>query len=377
MTAFNAQQTKHPGEYLKEEMETRGWFQRDLAFILGCHEASINTIIAGKRGISPEMAKALAVAFNKPAEYFADLQKAYELAHAQAPNPGVTLRARMQNRYPVREMIRRGWIDETDAPTLEMQLARFFGVRSADEIPYLAHAPKKSNYEAREVPPAQLAWLFRVRQIAKSISVQRYSERALREALPRLQNLLSAPEEARHVPRILMECGMRFIIVETLPHAKIDGVCFWLDKNAPVIGMSIRYDRIDNFWFILRHEIEHVLQKHGLDKEVIDAELEGEQAGTGTSIPEEERLANAAAGNFCVPADKIDSFMRRKHPLYYEKDVLAFARLLNTHPGVIVGQMQYRLGRYDYLKKYLVKIRQCVLPGAMVDGWGQTVPITI
>jgi len=375
MTAMRPDGTKHPGEYLKEMMAEMGWLQRDLAFVLGCHEASLNTILSGKRGISPDMAKALAVAFSRPAEFFAELQQAYDLAHAQAPKPSVSLRAKMQNSYPVREMIKRGWIEDGDASTLEGQLIRFFGVSHADEIPYLA--AKKSHYEAREIPPAQLAWLFRVRQIAKSISVPRYSEHALREALRRLRLLLSTPEEARHVPRILMECGIRFIIVERLPHAKIDGVCFWLDRNVPVIGMSFRYDRIDNFWFVLRHEIEHLLQGHGLEEEVIDSELEGEHAGTGISVSEEERIANAAAGDFCVPHDKLESFMKRKYPLYYEKDVLAFARILNTHPGIVVGQMQHRLDRYNYLKKYVVKIRQWVLPGAMVDGWGQTVPISL
>jgi HTH-type transcriptional regulator / antitoxin HigA len=216
MTNLNTDHTKHPGQYLREEMEARGWSQRDLAFILGCHEASINPIITGKRGISPDMAKALAIAFNRPAEYFADLQKAYELAHAQAPNPGVTLRAKLQNSYPVREMIKRSWITEMDAHGLEMQLARFFEVDSVNDIPYLAHAAKKSNYEEREVPTVQLAWLFRVKQIAHAISVPTYSECALSAALAPLKNLLSEPEEARHVPRILMECGVRFIIVETL-----------------------------------------------------------------------------------------------------------------------------------------------------------------
>ncbi len=67
------------------------------------------------------------------------------------------------------------------------------------------------------------------------------------------------------MPRILAECGVRLIIVEGLPNAKIDGVCFWLDKVSPVIGLSLRFDQIDNFWFVIRHEIEHVLNKDGQD----------------------------------------------------------------------------------------------------------------
>jgi HTH-type transcriptional regulator/antitoxin HigA len=138
----------------------------------------------------------------------------------------------------------------------------------------------------------------------------------------------------------------------------------------------MRFDRIDNFWFVLRHEIEHVLRGHGrcTPEGMMDAELQGDEAGTGQTVPEEERVANAAAADFCVPADKMESFILRKHPFFYEKDVLAFSKINNVHPALPIGQIQRRLERYDYLKKYQTKIRQFVLPGAIVDGWGQTMP---
>ncbi len=109
---------------------------------------------------------------------------------------------------------------------------------------------------------------------------------------------------------------------------------------------------------------------------MVDTELHGDQAGTSASIPEEERIANAAASNFCVPAEKMESFFLRKHPFFYEKDVLAFAKIQNVHPALPIGQIQRRLGRYDYLKRYQSKIRQFVLPGAIVDGWGQSMSTT-
>jgi HTH-type transcriptional regulator / antitoxin HigA len=355
----------HPGFYIKEEMEERGWSQRDLAFILGCSEQVINPILNGKRSVSPEMAKALGDAFDVPAEFFANLQQAYDLAQARNPDPSVAARRLMQMEYPVREMIKRGWIEQSDAPMLKTQLERFF------DIPQLAHAAKKTNYE--DISPAQLAWLYRVRQIAKSIEVPNYSEKGLRNALADLQMLLYAPEEARHVPRILLECGVRFILVEKLPQADIDGVCFWLDSKSPVIGMSTRRDKIDNFWFVLRHEIQHVLEGHGQEREMVDTDLEGDQSNASI----EEKVANEAAADFCAPRSKLDSFMVRKHPFFYEKDVVAFARLLNRHPGLIIGQMQRRLKDYRYLARHLVKIRHFVLPGSVADGWGQVVPVTL
>jgi len=360
-----------PGYFIREELEARGWSQRDLAYILDTPEQAVNLILAGKRGISPEMAKALGEAFDVNPEFFANLQKIYDMSRAREPDPGVARRARLQSAYPVREMIRRGWLEDTDAAMLEAQMARFFGVPTASEIPHITHAAKKANYDA--VPPAQLAWLFRVRHLAKSLATVPYSERALRGSLDILRQLMVDPAEAQRAPAILASCGVRFVVVECLPNAKIDGACLWLDPQSPVIGMSLRYDRIDNFWFVFRHEIEHVLRRHGMDEEIIDVELEGDRAGL-KNVSEEERMANAAAAEFCVPEQEIASFVARKNPFFSERDVLAFSRRMQVHPGIVVGQVQRRMERWDLLRKYLVKIREHVILGTIADGWGQRLP---
>lgn len=365
---------EHPGFYIKEEMDARGWIQRDLAFILGVPEQGLNMILSGKRGVSPDMAKTFGKAFDVPPEFFANLQQAYDLAHAKEPSPEVEMLGKMHAYYPVREMIKRGWLEKTDVAMLEEQLARFFGVSSVTDIPYMPHAAKKSSYEELGVPPAQLAWLFRVRQIAQAISVPPYSENALRAAIEQMQMLTLAPEGVREVPRLLMNCGVKFIVIEKLPNARIDGVCFWI-CDTPVVGMSMQRDTIDNFWFVLRHELEHVLRGDGRDTEMIDVEIQ-EGVSAGTVVPEAETMANEAALEFCVTT-KFESFLIRKRPFYYEKDVVAFSRVINRHPGIVIGQMQRRLENYGYLTRHLAKVRQFVLPGAIVDGWGQVLPISL
>ena len=238
----------------------------------------------------------------------------------------------------------------------------------------MPHAAKKmGRYEEREIPAPQLAWLFRVRQIANAITVPAYSERALRAAIGEMERFMLEPEGVREVPRLLMEAGVKYIIVEKLPNAKIDGVCFWIG-DTPVVGMSIQRDTIDNFWFVLRHELEHVLRGHGRDAEMIDIDAQVEPYAT--VIPMEEAVANSAALEFSVTS-KFDSFLVRKKPFYYEKDVIAFSRVTNRHPGIIVGQMQRRLDNYGYLTRHLAKVRQFVLPGAIADGWGQVLPISL
>ena len=189
---------------------------------------------------------------------------------------------------------------------------------------------KKTN--DYEIPTEQLAWLFRVKQIAKSITVPKYSEQSLRNAVVRLKQLLVDPESIRETPRMLSESGVRFILVESLSASKIDGVCFWLDNESPVIGMSLRHDRIDNFWFVLRHEIEHILCGHGkthekmIDSDIIE-NLDNEIAG-------EERTANIAASDFCVPKERDGLLRGKKVSIFFRKRFACFCKNYADTSGI-------------------------------------------
>jgi HTH-type transcriptional regulator/antitoxin HigA len=318
--------------------------------------------------------------FDIPAERFLELQRSYDLALARIasrPDPQRAIRAQLFDGLPISEMIKRRWLDVEDIRDIagvEKSMAKFFGVESIEQIEVLPHAAKKTVVSS-EMTPVQLAWLYRVKQISCEMIVSKYSKSGVTRAIELLRPLTSAAEEARKVPRILAECGIRFVIVESLPSSKIDGVCFWLDEVSPVIGMSMRYDRIDNFWFVLRHELEHVIHEHGKSLITVDAELEGDRAGTGENVPEEERIANMAAAEFCVPKKTMDSFIARKSPVFAERDLLGVAATLRVHPGLVAGQLRHRINRYDLFARHLVKIRSIVSPSAVVDGWGDVAPV--
>jgi HTH-type transcriptional regulator/antitoxin HigA len=342
-------------------------------------ETGINKIVADKRPVTAELAISLEDVFGVPAERFVTLQRDFDLAKARIvarSDPKRATRAQLFAGLPIADMIKRGWLhaDDVRDPRVEGELIRFFGVESVDEIEILPHAAKKTIVSA-DTTPAQLAWLYRVRQIASEMIVSAYSPSALRFALKKLQTLVLSAEETRKVPRLLAECGIRFAIVESLPGAKIDGVCFWLNENSPVVGMTLRFDRIDNFWFVLRHELEHVLREDGKAQINIDAELEGERAGDSGALAEEERIANAAAADFCVPKDAMNAFIARKAPIFAERDVLGFAATIKVHPGLVAGQLQHKTGRFEILRHHLVKVRSIVSPSAVVDGWGDIAPL--
>lgn len=371
-------QYRTPGQLIKALLAERDWTQLLLASILDMDANAISQIVVGKRPVTAELSIALAEVFDVSADEFLQLQKDYDLARAEIevqPNPNRAKRAQLLGSLPIREMIKRGWLETDnirDVTGIEKALSKFFGVEVVDEIEILPHAAKKTDV-FNEANPAQLAWIYRVREIAKDMLVAKYSPTAVGELISLLERLRSTPEEVCKVPRILAEHGIRYVVVETLPTAKIDGVCFWLDNNSPVIGMSLRFDRIDNFWFVLRHELEHVIQLHGRDSETVmlDTELEGERAGISTNVAEEERQANNAAVEFCVPKEMMEQFIACQSPYFDLRDFLGFANVLKVHPGLVAGQLQKRTGRYELFRKYLVKINDIITPNARVDGWGK------
>lgn len=360
---------ERPGDLIKRLMEGRGWSQAELAFVLGVQAASVNQMIHSKRSISPEMAKSLGMAFDTSAEEFAEMQARWSLHEAPDPDPEVRARAFAQTNFPLREMARRGWINDPTKGNAHNELCKFFGVNTLDAASGLSHAAKRTGSEATG---AQLAWLYRVRALAREMIVPRYSPAALERAITRMADLRGAPEEARHVPKLLSDAGVRFVIVEGLPGGKIDGVCTWLSDHEPIIGMTLRFDRIDNFWFVLRHECAHVLHGHGKSGAIIDSEV----GADAQDVDQEERIANEEAADFCVPQVKMRSFYLRKKPLFSDPDVLAFAKVNQVHPGLVVGQLHNLTKQFTLFRHHLASIRKFVMSSALVDGWGSFVTVT-
>ena len=204
-----AAETFAPGEFLKEEIEARGWTQIELAEIMGRPTRLVNEIIAGKRAITPETAIQLGEALGTGPELWMNLESQYQLSKVTSSDDLVARRAKLYTLFPVREMIKRRWIESSEnIDVLEQQFLKFFSINSLDAIPSLTHAAKKSHaYE--EVTMAQLAWLFRAKEIAIEQVLGKYKKDKLVKSLSKIHALLTAPEEVRHVARILSECGVR------------------------------------------------------------------------------------------------------------------------------------------------------------------------
>jgi len=357
-----------PGEFISDELVARGWTQTDLAEILGRPLRMVNELVAGKKQITPETAQGLAEAFGTDAMLWMNLDSQYRLARMRPADDTVRRRSTLYATWPVRELIKRRWITGSDEiDVLEERVRRFLELKSLLDRPSLVHVAKATQDIGRTNP--QWAWLFRAKRLAETLDTPNYTEKKLSNAVSQMKGMLAAPEAIKLVPRTLYSAGVRFVIVEFLPGSKIDGAAFWLG-NSPVIAMSLRFDRIDNFWFVLRHEIEHVLRGHGRDDDgMLDIDL---MDGTADERPE-EIAANSAAQRFVVPEDDIVNFIARVRPLYSEERVLLFSKRVGVHPGIVVGQLQRRAEiPYTHFRKHQIKIRHIIAQTALMDGWGDT-----
>ena len=372
MTSSRLAVIERPGVFIEDEMKANGWTQLDLAEILGRPPRLVNELIMGKRGITPETAKGLAAAFGNTAEFWMNMESLYQLSKVKKSNDSVAHRAKLFSTFPVREMTRRGWVKNTNNLNhLEKSFLTFYGIKSINETPVFNSRLRKTGSYKEELTIEQKTWLFRVAQLCEKQKVPNFSIKKFNTACAELKSNLGK-SDLREIPGILKNAGIHFLIVETLPGNKIDGVCFWINKGkSPVIALSLRNDRIDSFWFTLLHECGHLFHKHGKEEVIPDSNLVGKDAQKTSEKPEAEKQADGFASSFIIEEEVLTDFAKKIYPYFSKRRILAFAEDLNVHPGLIVGQLQHRdYIPYSHSREMLEKVREQLIPVSLTDGWG-------
>jgi HTH-type transcriptional regulator / antitoxin HigA len=363
----------HPGVYLREILDKKGATQEELAAIAGLGRQQINEIIAGKRGITPETAIALAMALppTTPA-FWMKVDSDFRLSQVATDANAIRRAAYIFELAPIKKMQRRGWIKDTnEIQEIEIELKRFFGTESLD-VPLEFPVAMRRGNPLSELSPIQRAWCFRARQIASSLICPAKFDASKIPALKKeLRQLAAFAGSADKVAKIIADFGIRFIVIEPLAGGRIDGTAFWLDENSPVIAISLRFDRFDAFWFTLMHECAHIEYRDGLS---VDSDLVGDAESPPLLKTEIELRADSSAAASLVPPGELESFIRRVGPTYSKQRIIQFAHRIKIHPLIIMGQLQHR-GELSYgsHRDLHVKVKDKVIQTALTDGWGQTI----
>jgi HTH-type transcriptional regulator/antitoxin HigA len=306
-----------------------------------------------------------------------NLETSYRLFSETHSNESVARKANLFGKAPVKEMIRRNWINGSDdLSALEKSVRDFFEIKSLEDEPEIMPYAAKKSTPYGSATPAQIAWLYRAKKIARGVHAARFSTKSFMEIQRKLKLLLANPEDVRHVPKILAEGGIRLLLIEPLPQTKIDGICFWLNETSPVIALALRYDRIDHFWYLLGHECGHVSRKDGLrGSPYLDINLVGDDAVSPEDKPQAEIEADEFAQSFLVDQAELDKFITRTRPLYSRQKIRNFAMRIGVHPAIVLGQLQHRreVG-WSHSREMLVKVRELAISAAVTDGWGHFLP---
>ena len=329
-------------------MDQVGLTPRDLVPFIGSR-SKVSEVLSGKRAITMPMARALHQHLGIAADIL--LQQ-----------PGTRLPDATDDidwtKFPLRAMANAGWIPSVqrlndNAEDLVSTLMQRAGVSS----PSAAMLYRKNDHRrinAKTDDYALQAWCWQVMaQARERVSIAPYTPGVVDSEFLRNVAQLSVDEHGPTKARsMLAQSGIGFEVAYHLPKTYLDGAAFLLDDGRPVIGLTLRYDRIDNFWFTLLHELAHVglhLVEGGEDTAFVDdLSLRDIDRGSGDT---RERQADEMAEEALIPWDVwVDSPVRQEPT---PMRVLNSAHRWGVHPAVIAGRVRHERGNYRLLTQFV------------------------
>jgi HTH-type transcriptional regulator/antitoxin HigA len=334
---YNPDVVSPPGETLAEVLQERGMTQAALAELLGRPKEAIRDIIHGKVPMTKDDALRLARVLRVPADFWIMRERQYSLflEESEAQNRRRTELAWLRQ-IPIAQMIKRGWIPETQDKQDQMHaILAFFGVASVDEWQRRWMSPdaafrRSPSFEG--APGAVAAWLRQGELEADQISCAPFDKQAFRGVLERARSL------TRESPGIFQpllakrcaEAGVAVVFLPELPKCRVSGVTRWLSPAKATIQLSLRYRADDHLWFSFFHEAGHILL-HG--KRDVFVEEEGNEDN------EKEEQANCFAADSLILRRQYQKLLTQEP--FSKSKIMAFAEKIGIAPGIVVGRLQH------------------------------------
>lgn len=251
-------------------------------------------------------------------------------------------------KFPVKEMLSRGWISiparkaKPDEVTVAIRsfIEKALGGAQAG---VLTRRTFKGDAFSWPAVYSLTAWQARVLQKAATnkawsehpFQYEKLTEEFLRE-LVSLSRLDDGPKKAIDA---LSSIGVAVVIEAHLARTKLDGAAMLAGNGKPVIGLTLRFDRLDNFWFTLMHEVVHVWKHLSNPGEVfLDRLIDKESTETV------EKEANRLARDLLISRSDWRSASFRQMPT--KAGILAFADELQIHPAIVAGRIQKEQENY-------------------------------
>lgn len=232
---------------------------------------------------------------------------------------------------PLKDLIKRRFLkDENDLNSLYL----LFSELNNKSLPLF----KKSNTSNNSLI---FLWLSQITHKAKKkflFENMRKFEGIDKEYLVQITKLSQDENILIELPNILKEKGIILLFEPTINDMKLDGTTFLLENGTPVIGLTIRHKRLDNFWFTLLHELSHILLHYEeLETPILDdLDIKNQdiielQANKLTK----DSFVSMSEWRICTAKSNQKS-----------EEVIKFANKLNIHPAIIAGLIRFEKNNY-------------------------------
>lgn len=338
--------TPDPIDAIKFRMEQENLSQSDLAKYIGSR-AKVSEILARKRPLTLKMIRALNAHLNIPAYVLIGEQ------NASLPNDFADVD---WSRFPLVQMVKFGWIKDSGGvkdraeEIMRDLIAQAGGHECVPQALY-----KKNNSVRRNASMdayALQAWcLYVLAEARAQLPETRFEPGTITSEFLRDVARLSVFEEGPKLAKeFLFKHGIALVYAQHLPKTYLDGAAMRTKEGIPVIGMTIRYDRIDNFWFCLLHELAHIGWHLSDDIPLFVDDLSLSKSDHDEDWTMEEE-ADQLAQNALIPVTEWEDHSVRFSAT--PMNVISLAQQVGVHPAIVAGRIRKESGNYRLLSQFV------------------------
>lgn len=317
-----------PIEAIQFRMEQQGLTQRDLVPYFGSR-SKVSEVLSGKRPLTLSIIRALHTGLGIPAKVLLQEPEVSDLN-----DPDIEW-----SRFPIRDMVKRGWIPDKALrvkDNAEIALRTFFSKLKGEDAVLALYRKTNHLRSARAMDVYALAaWTtYVMNEAEQELPEVKYVSGVVTLDFMRTVARLSWSENGPILAKeYLRNHGISLVIEPQLPHTYLDGAVILIQSDRPVIGLTLRYDRLDNFWFCLMHELAH-LSLHlneGISQFYDDLDIDAKEDAC-------EQEADDVAKEALIPSDIWEKSPASR--LRSPEAAKHLAKQLTVHPAIVAGRMR-------------------------------------
>ncbi len=255
----------HPGEFLAEIIEERGYSQKELAIRTGVTEKHISSVINGKSNITNEFAQKLAIALNTSSTLWINLQANYdsELFYIEQ-NENITIEERKianKIKNSVENILGYKISGKQHNEDIH-ELRRALGLNNLTILKNISFNEKDNNLLINQTLSDIEIYIYQYlsEEKVRGQNVDEFDVERLKKRVSNIKKIMY--EKNDNVIHLLKEelngSGVYFLVSEQnkLP---IDSVTFKTKTKKPLITLTYKENEKDKFWFDLFYEIGQII----------------------------------------------------------------------------------------------------------------------